>query len=72
MQARGQQHVVVFVDLKKAFDKVRYYDMFELLMGMEVPKDIIEILWKIYEADDTTYKINNRVSEGVENQKGVK
>ena len=46
--------------------------MFELLMGMEVPKDIIEILWKIYEADDTTYKINNRVSEGVENQKGVK
>ena len=67
IKAKGQQHVVVFVDLKKAFDKVRYWDMFELLMDMEIPKDIIEILWKIYEEDQTTYKINNIISDGIEN-----
>ena len=51
MRAKGEQHVVVFVDLKKAFDKVRYPDIFQLLMGMEIPKDVIQILWKIYEND---------------------
>ena len=67
IKAKGLQHVVVFVDLKKAFDKVRYQDMFELLMDMEIPKDVIEILWKIYEEDQTTYKINTTISDKIEN-----
>ena len=63
---------MVFVDLKKAFDKVRYYDMFQLLLELEAPKDVIEILWKIYAHDQTSYRINNRIVMEVENQKGVK
>ena len=64
--------MVVFVDLKKAFDKVRYGDIFELLMGIEAPKDVVQMLWKIYEEDETTYKINGKTLKGIENQKGVK
>ena len=51
MQAKGLHHVVVFVDLRKAFDKVRYSDIFHLLQALEVPKDVLDILWKIYEND---------------------
>ena len=49
------------MDLKKAFDKVRYYDMFQLLVELEAPKDVIEILWKIYDHDQTSYRINNKI-----------
>ena len=72
MQAKGLNHVVVFVDLKKAFDKVRYNDIFHLLQTLEVPKDVLDILWKIYENDQTRYRINNTTTENIENQKGVK
>ena len=41
--------VVIFIDLKKAFDSARHVDIFHLLMGEEVPSDIIKILWQIYE-----------------------
>ena len=62
----------MFVDLKKAFDKVRYNDIFHLLQALEVPKDVLDILWKIYENDQTRYRINNTTTENIENQKGVK
>ena len=41
--------------------------MFEMLMEMDVPKDIVELLWKIYEDDNTNYKINDRIIHGIEN-----
>ena len=46
--------------------------MFQLLVELEAPKDIIEILWKIYEHDQTRYRINNKIVLEAENQKGVK
>ena len=58
MVKNGETPVVVFIDLKKAFDKVRYTDIFDLLMGMEMPKDVLQLLWKIYENDETNYRIN--------------
>ena len=64
--------MVTFIDLKKAFDKVRYFDIFNLLMGIGAPKDVIQLLIKIYEHDDTKYKINGEISKSTENQKGVK
>lgn len=44
MVKNGETPVVVFIDLKKAFDKVRYTDIFDLLMGMEMPKDVLQLL----------------------------
>ena len=67
MRAKGLRHVVVFVDLKKAFDKVRYSDIFYLLQALEIPKDVLDILWKIYENDQTRYRINNETTKKVEN-----
>ena len=58
MVKNGETPVVVFIDLKKAFDKVRYTDIFDLLMGMEMSKDVLQLLWKIYENDETNYRIN--------------
>ena len=57
----------MFVDLKKAFDKVRYFDIFSLLQGLNVQKDVIELLFKIYENDETKYKINGETSQSTEN-----
>ena len=49
-QVKGK-YVVIFIDLKKAFDSVRQADIFNILMEKRVPKDIIELLMKIYEKD---------------------
>ena len=37
----NETYVVIFIDLKKAFDSARYANIFQLLMGEEVPRDII-------------------------------
>ena len=44
---------MIFIDLKKTFDSVRQADIFYILMEKRVPKDIIELLMKIYEKDQT-------------------
>ena len=72
MRAQQQDFVVLFIDLKKAFDSARHVDIFNLLMGYNVPKDVIELLWKIYEEDGTVYLINSEKQRPVCNQKGVK
>ena len=40
----NETYVVIFIDLKKAFDSARHVDIFQQLMGELVPKDIIKIL----------------------------
>ena len=41
LKKREKGFLVVFIDLKKAFDNVRYFDIFNLLKGIKAPKDII-------------------------------
>ena len=40
--------MVVFVDLRKAFDSARHVDIFYALMEKRMPKDVIELLVKLY------------------------
>ena len=54
----NDSYVAIFIDLKKAFDSVRHVDIFQQLMGEGVPKDIIQLLWQIYEKDRSIYIIN--------------
>ena len=58
LRKQNQDFVVIFIDLKKAFDSARHVDIFNLLMGCNISKDVIEILWKIYGKDSTIYLIN--------------
>ena len=62
----------MFIDLRKAFDSARHVDIFNLLMGCNIAKDVIELLWKIYGKDNTIYMLNGEDTEAVENEKGVK
>ena len=59
--------VVVFIDLKKSFDRVRYSDIFNWLKGIGALETVVQLLLKIYEHDDTKYKINGEISKNVEN-----
>ena len=52
------KYVVIFIDLKKVFDLARYADIFNMLIGKLVPKDIIQILMKIYEKDYSHFVLN--------------
>ena len=54
----NESYVAIFIDLKKAFDSVRHVDLFQHLMGEEVPKDIIQLLLQIYNKDKSIYVIN--------------
>ena len=62
LKKSGKGFVVEFIDLKKAFDSVRYFDIFSLLKSIGAPKDVIQLLLKIYEHDNTKYKINGKIS----------
>lgn len=48
---------MIFIDLRKAFDSCKQIDIFQLLMEHEVPKDIIQLIFKIY-LEDSTYLVN--------------
>ena len=37
-----------------------------------MPKDVVKLLWQIYNRDASTYIINQIPQQAVENQKGVK
>ena len=64
--------MAIFIDLKKAFDSVRHVDIFQHLMGEEVPRDIIQLLLQIYNKDNSIFIINQEQQEAITNQKGVK
>ena len=68
----NEPYVAIFIDLKKAFDSVRHVDLFQHLMGEEVPKDIIQLLLQIYNKDKSIYVINQEQQAAITNQKGVK
>ena len=57
-QKEGLPWVAIFIDLKKAFDSVRHSDIFQHLMGEQVPRDIIYLLLQIYNKDHSSYIIN--------------
>ena len=69
---KGNQLILIFIDLEKAFDSVNQGDIIELLAIRNVPLQIIKPFITIYEHNKTHLTINNENLGEIEIQKGVK
>ena len=69
---KGNQLILIFIDLEKAFDSVNQGDIIELLTIRNVPLQIIKLIIAIYEHNKTHLSINNENLGEIEIQKGVK
>ena len=69
---KGNQLILIFIDLEKAFDSVNQGDIIELLTIRNIPLQIIKLFISIYEHNKTHLSINNENLGEIEIQKGVK
>ena len=69
---KGNQLILIFIDLEKAFDSVNQGDIMELLAIRNIPLQIIKLFISIYEHNKTHLSINNENLGEIEIQKGVK
>ena len=69
---KGNQLILIFIDLEKAFDSVNQGDIIELLAIRNIPLQIIKLFISIYEHNKTHLSINNENLGEIEIQKGVK
>lgn len=63
---------VCFVDLTKAFDKVRLSDVLRLLAEHSVHPDIIEVIRRLNNNNTTKIKVNGQMSDDVHSPGGIR
>ena len=64
----NKELVIIFIDIEKAFDSVSQFDIFELLLRRDINIDIVKLLLKIYEHEDTEL-IMGRIKMGIFRQR---
>ena len=61
-----------FVDLKKAFDRVRLADVIECLREREVPEQLVRIIKKLNTATIARIKSHNQTSRPITIMNGIR
>lgn len=64
--------ILCFVDYSKAFDKVRWNQLWEILQEMGVPKHLVALIESLYEGNTARVKIGNTYSGTFQTQAGVR
>lgn len=68
----NKELVIIFIDIEKAFDSVSQFDIFELLLRRDINIDIVKLLLKIYEHEDTELIMGGIKMGNIQTKKGVR
>jgi hypothetical protein len=72
MRDNSEELIITFLDIKKAYDRVNRSILWERMEKIGLPKDLIQLIKRIYEGSNYTYQLGKIETDKVKSYRGLK